>query len=117
MTLRMRFCLKAATSLTDGDTSALAESIEAYVKAGIETADAETRAVNDLAAAVATERAEMASLLRQQHPALFSPDRAPLASAAPAEDLSAMFDDLMAEKAPAFEGPAIVAVPGAVSAA
>ena len=31
MTLRMSFCLKAATSLTEGDVSALTDSIEADV--------------------------------------------------------------------------------------
>ena len=96
MTARLSFCLKAATTLSDRDVASLTDAIEAYVHAGMDVTQAETVAVNDLLAIVATDRSEVVDLLKAQHAPLFSADRPALPKKA--DDLGAMFDDLMAEQ-------------------
>ena len=100
MSMKLSFCLKAATTLTEGDLGQITDAIEAYVRGGMDTEQAESMAVGDLMAQVMIERTDMTALLRQQHPDLFQADRPALATkpAAP-DDLGAMFDDLMAEEA------------------
>ena len=107
MTARLSFCLKAATSLNDQDLAALTDSIEAYVRSGMDVEQAETMAINDLEVSVGAERSEMVALLRAQHADLFSPDRPALPAK---DDLGDMFDELMAEETAPPANPAPVRI-------
>lgn len=78
MSLKLSFCLRAIQTLGGQDLDALTAAIETYVKAGMETEKAEAAAVDDLLAAVASDRAELVALLREQHPQQFAADRPPL---------------------------------------
>ena len=98
MTMRLSFCLKAATTLNDQDLATITDGIEAYVRAGMATELAEVSTVDDMLAAVQAEHAEMVGLLKAQHPDLFKADRPALPKKA--DDLDAMFDDIMGESAP-----------------
>ncbi len=82
MTLKLSFCLKAATTLNDQDLATITDGIEAYVRAGMATELAEVSAVDDMLAAVRAEHAEMVGNLKAQHPDLFKSDRPAIAKAA-----------------------------------
>src|SRR5258706_10857340 len=85
MTDRLKFCLKAAKDLGDQDLAALTDAIEAYVRAGAETAQAEQMAVDDLLASLEADRTETVGLLKAQHPQQFTVDRPALPSKAAAK--------------------------------
>lgn len=115
MTMKMSFCLKAATTLDDQDLASITDGIEAYVKAGMPVEQAEAAAIDDLLAQVGAERAEVVGLLRAQHADLFDPSSAGAKQEAGAEDLNAMFGELLAEEtaATAPKAPRAPLAPGA----
>lgn len=71
MSMRLSFCVKAATSLDADDLDTLTEGIEGYVQAGVGERQAEGAALADLRAAVNKDRAAVMALVREQHPDLF----------------------------------------------
>lgn len=71
MSMRLSFCVKAATSLDGDDLDTLTEGIEGYVKTGVGERQAEAMALDDLIAEVARERAAVVALAREQYPELF----------------------------------------------
>ena len=70
--LRMSFCLRAATTLQPRDLDALTVSIERYMTGGASTVDAEKLAVHDALADLHAERESLRVALREQHPELFA---------------------------------------------
>lgn len=81
MSMRLSFCVKAATSLDADDLDTLTEGIEGYVKSGVDERQAETMALSDLQASVKRDREAIMGLIRAQHPDLFL---TPAPAAAPA---------------------------------
>lgn len=75
MSLKLSFCLRAIKTLDDQDLNALTEKIEANVKSGMETPQAELSAVEDLLASLAEERNELLALIKAQHPEKAAPSK------------------------------------------
>lgn len=65
--MRMSFCLKAATELADDDLDAITSTIEQAMKGGMDDKAAELLAVNDQLAVVELERRELVQLIQAQH--------------------------------------------------
>jgi hypothetical protein len=85
MSMRLSFCVQAATSLDGDDLDALTAGIEGYVKAGLDERQAETLALDDLIALVAAERTAVMALVRAQHPDLFTAPAPVAASPEPSQ--------------------------------
>ena len=66
MTLRLSFCVQAATNLSQRDLDVVTDGIERYVKQGFDAKNAETMAVADALAAVRAERGELVDALMAQ---------------------------------------------------
>lgn len=69
--MRMGFCLRAIKTLGDSDLAILTDKIEAYTKAGVETAAAENAAVDDLLAELQQDREDLHGAIRAQHGDVF----------------------------------------------
>lgn len=67
----LSFCIRAVKTLSNYDTDALTESMEAYVRAGMPMSEACPAAVADLLATITSEREEMVRLVHEQHPQCF----------------------------------------------
>lgn len=65
------FCIRTVKTLSNFDTDALTESIEAYARAGMPMNEACPAAVADLLATITSERDEVVRLVREQHPQCF----------------------------------------------
>lgn len=81
--MRMSFCVKAATGLYPQDLEALTTSIETYARNGVNSRQAEAMAVDDLMAGIAAERAEIMALAKAQHPDAFEAKEASAISTEP----------------------------------